>query len=231
MRAAVRLVAMDFEISEEKRPKSVSARIDQGRRKMFSEYAIIFVLNLDDPVLNPYQLAVPRAPPVCRISLSACMRAWAREDRLSEVAREHAREPQGTLVISPDNESRRELNGLIRREMQGRGNVSPGENKLRVLDSRQEMTGADRQWAGQYEEGRCGALHARQPSARQLAGRIRACPERGHESKSRHHRARERRTSDLRSTPTPATSKSAWTQAARSRSTSASIRIWITVAR
>jgi hypothetical protein len=59
MRAAVRVVAVDFEISEEKWPKRVSARIDQGRRKMFSEYAIALVLDLDDPVLNPYQLAVP----------------------------------------------------------------------------------------------------------------------------------------------------------------------------
>ena len=76
-----------------------------------------------------------------------------REERLSEIAREYAREPQGTLVISPDNESRRELNGLIHREMQERGEVSQDEHKLRVLDSRQDMTGADRQWAAQYEEG------------------------------------------------------------------------------
>ena len=76
-----------------------------------------------------------------------------REERLSEIARAYAREPQGTLVISPDNESRRALNALIHREMQGRGDVSQQEHKLRVLDSRQEMTGADRQWAGQYEEG------------------------------------------------------------------------------
>ena len=76
-----------------------------------------------------------------------------REERLSEIAREYAREPQGTLVISPDNESRRELNGLIHREMQARGEVSHEEHKIRVLDSRQEMTGADRQWAAQYEVG------------------------------------------------------------------------------
>ena len=76
-----------------------------------------------------------------------------REDRLREIAREYAREPQGTLVISPDNESRRELNGLIHREMQERGDVSQDEHKLRVLDSRQDMTGADRRWAAQYEEG------------------------------------------------------------------------------
>ncbi|MGO9865808.1 MAG: MobF family relaxase [Terriglobales bacterium] len=76
-----------------------------------------------------------------------------REERLGAIAREYAREPQGALVISPDNESRRELNTLIHREMQARGDVNPEEHKLRVLDSRHEMTGADRQWAAQYEEG------------------------------------------------------------------------------
>src|SRR5216684_3673432 len=76
-----------------------------------------------------------------------------REERLGAIAREYAREPQGTLVISPDNESRRELNTLIHRQMQARGDVDPEEHKLRVLDSRNEMTGADRQWAAQYGEG------------------------------------------------------------------------------
>ncbi len=76
-----------------------------------------------------------------------------REERLSEIAREYAREPQGTLVISPDNESRRELNALIHREMQERGDVGQEEHKVKVLDARQDMTGADRAWAGQYEAG------------------------------------------------------------------------------
>jgi len=76
-----------------------------------------------------------------------------REERLGVIAREYAREPQGTLIISPDNESRRELNTLIHRQMQARGDVNPEEPKLRVLASRNEMTGADRQWAAQYEEG------------------------------------------------------------------------------
>jgi conjugative relaxase-like TrwC/TraI family protein len=75
------------------------------------------------------------------------------QERLSALAREYSRNPEGTLVISPDNESRRELNSLIHREMQNRGDVSKDEHKLRVLESRQELTGADRQWAGQYEAG------------------------------------------------------------------------------
>jgi conjugative relaxase-like TrwC/TraI family protein len=73
--------------------------------------------------------------------------------RLTAIAEEYARQPKGTLVISPDNESRRELNLLIHDEMQERGEVSEEAYKLKVLDARQEMTGADRAWAAQYEEG------------------------------------------------------------------------------
>ena len=75
------------------------------------------------------------------------------QERFNSIAREYSRNPEGTLVISPDNESRRELNSLIHRELRNRGDVSRDEHKLRVLESRQEMTGADRQWAGQYEPG------------------------------------------------------------------------------
>ncbi len=75
------------------------------------------------------------------------------QERFNSIAREYSRNREGTLVISPDNESRRELNSLIHRELQNRGDVSKDEHKLRVLESRQEMTGADRQWAGQYEPG------------------------------------------------------------------------------
>ena len=53
MPAAVRLVAVGFEISEEDRPERASAGIDQGPRKMFLEYAIAFVADLDDLVVKP----------------------------------------------------------------------------------------------------------------------------------------------------------------------------------
>lgn len=76
-----------------------------------------------------------------------------RDARLTAIAEEYARQPEATLVISPDNESRRALNELIHVEMQERGQVSQDEHKVKVLDARQEMTGADRAWATQYEEG------------------------------------------------------------------------------
>ena len=77
----------------------------------------------------------------------------SREQRFQTIAQEYARHPQGTLVVSPDNQSRRELNGLIHRELQERGQVQPHEQTFGVLQARQELTGADRAWAGQYEPG------------------------------------------------------------------------------
>jgi len=76
-----------------------------------------------------------------------------RDERLKEIAREYARQPEGTLVVSPDNQSRIEINQTIHKEMQTRGQVDTHEHKQRVLVARQEITGADRQWAGQYESG------------------------------------------------------------------------------
>jgi len=76
-----------------------------------------------------------------------------REERLKEIAREYAAKPEGTLVVSPDNQSRREINEVIHRTMQGAGKVDTNEQKHRVLVARQEITGADRQWVGQYQTG------------------------------------------------------------------------------
>jgi conjugative relaxase-like TrwC/TraI family protein len=76
-----------------------------------------------------------------------------RDERLKEIAREYAARPEGTLVVSPDNRSRREINRLIHEELQTRGQVAEKEHRVTVLVPRQEMTGADRQWAGQYEPG------------------------------------------------------------------------------
>ena len=76
-----------------------------------------------------------------------------RDERLKDIAREYAKQPEGTLVVSPDNQSRMEINRVIHREMQTRGQVDHSEHPLRVLIARQEITGADRQWAEQYAPG------------------------------------------------------------------------------
>ena len=74
-------------------------------------------------------------------------------ERLREIAREYSKKPEWTLVVSPDNQSRREINEIIHRTMQNSGQVDTHEYKQRVLVARQEITGADRQWAAQYEVG------------------------------------------------------------------------------
>ncbi len=73
------------------------------------------------------------------------------EERISAIAREYAKSPEGTLVVSPDNRSRTEINQRIRDELQTRGVVSPQAHTFQTLVPRQEMTGADRGWAQQYQ--------------------------------------------------------------------------------
>jgi conjugative relaxase-like TrwC/TraI family protein len=76
-----------------------------------------------------------------------------RADRFQLIAEAYARQPERTLVVSPDNQSRTELNHVIHRVMQARGQADEPEHATRVLVPRQEITGADRQWAGRYEPG------------------------------------------------------------------------------
>ena len=76
-----------------------------------------------------------------------------RIERVQEIARTYAEQPEGTLVISPDNKSRMELNRVIHAELQERGAVSGEERSVKVLTPRQDMTGVDRAWAAQYAAG------------------------------------------------------------------------------
>jgi ATP-dependent exoDNAse (exonuclease V) alpha subunit len=46
-----------------------------------------------------------------------------RDERLKEIANEYASKPEGTLVVSPDNQSRREINEAIHRTMQSADSV------------------------------------------------------------------------------------------------------------
>ena len=73
--------------------------------------------------------------------------------RIEAIAREYASSPERTLVVSPDNRSRMEINERIHAELQGGGSVQNVEHHFRTLVPRQEMTGADRTWAGRYEVG------------------------------------------------------------------------------
>jgi hypothetical protein len=72
---------------------------------------------------------------------------------ISAIAKEYAKLPESTLVVSPDNRSRMEINERIHSELQGRGMVESEEYPFRTLVPRQELTGADRTWAAKYEVG------------------------------------------------------------------------------
>jgi ATP-dependent exoDNAse (exonuclease V) alpha subunit len=72
---------------------------------------------------------------------------------LIAIAREYVTDPDRTLVIAPDHQSRRDLNQIVHQWRQQGGQVPRREQRLRVLITRQEMTGADRQWAQQYDVG------------------------------------------------------------------------------
>ena len=74
-----------------------------------------------------------------------------RENRITAIAKEYAKSPEGTLVVSPDNRSRVEINLAIRSVMQERGSVSKDEHRIEALVPRQDLTGPERTWAARYE--------------------------------------------------------------------------------
>jgi ATP-dependent exoDNAse (exonuclease V) alpha subunit len=75
------------------------------------------------------------------------------EQRVSTIARAYAAHPQNTLIVSPDNASRRAINQAVRQELQTLGTLDKEDHYLRVLTPRSDMTGADRAWAARYQSG------------------------------------------------------------------------------
>jgi ATP-dependent exoDNAse (exonuclease V) alpha subunit len=76
-----------------------------------------------------------------------------REDRVHAIAKSYVESPANTLIVSPDNASRRELNAAVRQELKASGALAPEDHTFRVLIQRQDMTGAERSWASHYEIG------------------------------------------------------------------------------
>src|ERR1700688_2486821 len=73
------------------------------------------------------------------------------EERIRAIAKSYVESPENTLIVSPDNASRRELNVAVRQELKANGRLAPEDHTFRVLVQRQDMTGAERSWASQYE--------------------------------------------------------------------------------
>ena len=70
--------------------------------------------------------------------------------RIAAIARSYAANPDNTIVVSPDNASRRQINQAVRSELQALGTVASEDHAMRVLAPRSDMTGADRTWAARY---------------------------------------------------------------------------------
>jgi conjugative relaxase-like TrwC/TraI family protein len=72
------------------------------------------------------------------------------QQRIAAIARSYAASPENTIVVSPDNASRRQINQAVRSELQALGTVASEDHAMRVLAPRSDMTGADRTWAARY---------------------------------------------------------------------------------
>jgi len=71
-------------------------------------------------------------------------------ERLEAIAQDYAKNPTDTLVISPANRERLQLNTLIHRELQREGIVSRSDQQTKVYVSRADMTGPERTFANSY---------------------------------------------------------------------------------
>src|ERR671926_679120 len=71
-------------------------------------------------------------------------------ERFDRMARDYCKQPTNTLVISPANRERTQLNSLIHRQLQQEGKVSRDDRQMKVYINRQDMTGAERTFANAY---------------------------------------------------------------------------------
>ncbi len=75
------------------------------------------------------------------------------QERIEAIAKSYAARPENTIIVSPDNASRRAINQAVRQELQELGTLGKEDHSLHVLTPRSDMTGADRAWAARYQAG------------------------------------------------------------------------------
>jgi conjugative relaxase-like TrwC/TraI family protein len=75
------------------------------------------------------------------------------QERIAAIAKSYTERPEDTLIVSPDNASRRAINQAVRQELQALDVVDKTDHHMRVLTPRNDMTGADREWASRYQIG------------------------------------------------------------------------------
>jgi len=75
------------------------------------------------------------------------------KQRLKTIASAYCESPENTLVVSPRNRERVQLNTLIHRQLQRDGIVSRDDHPMTVYVNRQDMTGTERTFANAYVPG------------------------------------------------------------------------------
>ena len=75
------------------------------------------------------------------------------QDRVAAIAKDYAAAPENTIIVSPDNKSRQQINEAVRGEMLQKGTLAEDGREFQTLSHRSDMTGADRTWAAQYKPG------------------------------------------------------------------------------
>ncbi|MDP9050444.1 MAG: relaxase domain-containing protein [Acidobacteriota bacterium] len=73
--------------------------------------------------------------------------------RIAAIARDYAAQPENTIIISPDNRSRQQINEAVRTKLRQSGALAEDGQTFRTLTHRSDMTGADRTWAARYSAG------------------------------------------------------------------------------
>ena len=76
-----------------------------------------------------------------------------RQDRINAIAQDYAARPENTIIVSPDNKSRQQINEAVRAELRQNGTLADDGQQFRTLAHRSDMTGVDRTWAARYNAG------------------------------------------------------------------------------
>jgi conjugative relaxase-like TrwC/TraI family protein len=75
------------------------------------------------------------------------------KERLRAIASAYCKNPENTLVVSPRNRERVELNSLIHNQLQHEGRLSQTDHQMTIYVNRQDMTGTERTFANAYRPG------------------------------------------------------------------------------
>jgi conjugative relaxase-like TrwC/TraI family protein len=73
--------------------------------------------------------------------------------RVKLIARAYCQNSENTLVVSPRNRERVQINSLIHKQLQQQGKVSRHDHHMTIYINRQDMTGTERTFANAYAPG------------------------------------------------------------------------------